>query len=152
MSGQQKNKPFILIDDEDFDYLSKFRWYNNKGYAVRIGETRGNLVKMHREILGLGKNLPHVDHIDHNRLNNQKHNLRTVTPQENALNSAPRYKNNTSGTKGVYWHKNREKWQVYITRNNKHIYFGCFANKKEAINARRTAEEQILAIDAPVQD
>ena len=51
-------------------------------------------------------------------------------------------KNNTSGTKGVYYHKKNNKWIAYITYKYKTINLGSFQNKEDAIKARKEAEEK----------
>ena len=47
---------------------------------------------------------------------------------------------NTSGIKGVYWHKKHKKWQANLQINGKLIYLGLYLNKEDAINARKQAE------------
>jgi hypothetical protein len=71
---------------------------------------------MHREILQ--PTGPFVDHIDGDRLNNQRANLREATRTENNCNSKMR-KHNTSGHKGVYWHAQRGKWHAQVTLHGK---------------------------------
>lgn len=148
-----KTTKIAKVDDDDFEYLSQYSWYDNKGYAIRITSRKAGkkVIKMHREILKLRDSKIIVDHVDRNRLNNQKSNLRTCTHAENIQNSGL-YRNNTSGIKGVYWHKNRGKWQVFVTRNKKIIYLGFFANKEHAIKARRAFAGQMVADDSPVQN
>jgi len=129
----------ILVDDENYNYLSKFNWYFNKGYAIRVTPKNqgAKIIKMHREILGATDSKKLVDHIDRNKLNNQRNNLRYVNSSTNSINSGI-YKNNTSGCKNVYWHKNRKAWQVFTQRNRKIIYIGLFKNKNDAIKARQS--------------
>ena len=71
---------------------------------------------MHREIM---KAPPHllVDHIDGDGLNNQKSNLRLVTPTQNQQNQTTARRDNKSGVKGVSWDKFRNRWRVSITVN-----------------------------------
>ncbi len=76
-----------------------------------------------------------VDHIDNNTQNNNLINLRFATSQENSQNRAIN-KNNTSGTKGVFWNKNKNKWTAHIKINGKSINLGSFLNKDDAINIR----------------
>lgn len=66
-----------------------------------------------------------VDHIDGNPQNNKIENLRPANNSENGLN-AKKPKNNTSGVKGVHWHKTAKKWQVMFTVNSKRKSFGYF--------------------------
>jgi hypothetical protein len=76
-----------------------------------------------------------VDHIDNNKQNNNLINLRFATVKENNQNRSISSKN-TSGTKGVSWHKRSMKWTANITINGKLIHLGSFINKDEAINIR----------------
>ena len=80
-----------------------------------------------------------VDHIDGNKQNNRIENLRSATHTQNSQNQGPQ-KNNTSGAKNVYWHKNSKKWKVAIGLNNKCKYIGTFEDfelaKIAAYNAR----------------
>ena len=80
-----------------------------------------------------------VDHIDGNRSNDIWNNLRKCSNSQNQFNRGlPN--NNTSGTKGVSWHKRKEKWIARICVNKKEISLGQFTNKKDAIQARKNAE------------
>jgi hypothetical protein len=81
------------------------------------------------------KNKNCVDHIDNNRQNNHLKNLRYATVQENSQN-AKLSKKNTSGAKGVYWHKGMNRWTARICINGKIINLGAFINKDDAINIR----------------
>jgi len=73
-----------------------------------------------------------IDHADNNPLNNSIDNLRVATSSQNKANSGE-YKNNTSGTTGVYWHKQHKKWYVRVKLNNEPHYSGYFVNKEDAI-------------------
>jgi len=75
-----------LVDDEDYDNLSQHKWYFSDGYAVRDHKR----VAMHRQIMGFPKGMV-VDHIDGNRLNNQRHNLRICTQRENRKYGMQKY-------------------------------------------------------------
>lgn len=79
-----------IIDDEDLDKIKDFCWcYHGNGYAARGYHENGKLFieKMHQRILGKGKNRIEIDHINGNRLDNRKCNLRFVTHQQNIFNS-----------------------------------------------------------------
>lgn len=99
----------VLVDDDDFGMVSYFNWYlNNQGYAaaklwipasVYPGGRQTTLL-MHRLIMNTPDGL-HTDHIDHNKLNNQKDNLRICTRQENDRNRTKTSKSTTSKFKGV---------------------------------------------------
>lgn len=80
-----------------------------------------------------------IDHIDGDGLNNRVENLRHVSRAENLQNQR-RYANNTSGVSGVSWRKDCQKWVAHIRVNHKRIHLGYFADKSEAISARKAAE------------
>ena len=95
---------FALIDDEDFEALNKWSWkLSTNGYAIRCpsngktekGRYKYTTVRMHRVIM----KPPHgfvIDHINANRLDNRRSNLRIVTQQENVIYSVRRRRlNNT---------------------------------------------------------
>lgn len=82
-----------------------------------------------------------IDYINHNGLDNRKCNLRICTNQENICNcEIP--KNNKSGCKGVYWAKDKQKWTVQVTINNKTKYIGRYENLEDAIKARQEASKK----------
>lgn len=66
-----------------------------------------------------------IDHIDGNRSNNLIENLRAATVEQNRHNRKLS-KNNTSGIKGVSWHKNAKKWTVNLMTNKKLKNFGFY--------------------------
>jgi hypothetical protein len=80
-----------------------------------------------------------IDHIDCDKLNNRIANLRLATMQENQRNVGLQ-KNNTTGIKGVCWHKRDRKFQAEIKVGGKRLHLGTFDTLAEAIAARTTAE------------
>lgn len=132
---------FALVDDEDFEYLNQFKWYAYKsrstfyaGRKLRLGVNKRQIIVMHREILGLKYSEIKGDHIDHNGLNNQRHNLRIATNSENCKNQKPRI-GFSSKYKGVCWHKRDEKWNAAIFEEGKKKHLGYFTNEIEAAKA-----------------
>lgn len=131
---------YALVDDEDFEYLSQFKWYASKQgntfYAHRDSRNRkrdkGTIICMHREIMNSPKDL--VDHIDGNGLNNQKKNLRTCTRSQNSMNQKA-HRDSTSKLKGVTFDKSRNKYAAQINFNGKKIYLGRFSVKEKAYQA-----------------
>lgn len=76
-----------------------------------------------------------IDHKDANPSNNRVDNLRLVSPSENKMNCFVR-KDNSSGCKGVNWHKHRQKWAVSCTVRGVKHYLGHFDNLEDAVRSR----------------
>lgn len=79
-----------------------------------------------------------IDHINRNRSDNRFVNLRQATSTQNKHNTTHRI-NNTSGHRGVTWHKQRGKWQAQISVAGVHRYLGLFDTVDEAVQARKNA-------------
>lgn len=117
----------ILVDKEDYDFCNKFKWYISKtGYATNDSLPRK---LMHRLIMGFPEQ--YVDHINGNKLDNRRCNLRLCNQSQNSSNTKIR-STNKSGYKGVSWNKKYEKWECYLTFNYKHVFGGYFDSKVEA--------------------
>lgn len=133
------NGKIVLVDEEDFIGLNKYRWYPNKGYAV--AKINKKNVLMHRLILNLEGKIE-TDHINHNKLDNRKENIRFATRSQNAANQLK--SRGTSKYKGVSWHKKRRKWQSGIKINYKAIYLGRHINEIEAARAYDKAAKRLF--------
>jgi len=133
---------FALVDNEDFEYLSQWKWhYIRNGYAARhskVNEKERGYIYMHRQINNTPSGLV-TDHINRNKLDNRKINLRNATNSMNGMNRNLN-KNNSSGYLGVFWRKDRKKWIAFIKVNYKRMHLGNFYSKIDAIKARRGAE------------
>lgn len=120
----------IVVDKDMLTELNEFSWYINKvGYAVNDSKPRKS---MHRLIMGYPKG--NIDHINGNKLDNRKSNLRFCNQSQNTANASKRT-TNKSGYKGVCWNKKYSKWEAYITVNYKHLFLGYFDDKIEAAKA-----------------
>ncbi len=132
-----------LVDDYDFDYLSKHKWCVQKDrhrfYAVRSIQSNKiqKGIRMHREILSL---LPGqcADHINGNGLDNRRSNLRRATISQNGANRR-KGSNNTSGAKGVTWVKRLKLWQASICVNGRLVHIGRFKDIEVAARAYKIA-------------
>ena len=132
---------FATIDEEDYELISKHRWYVDicprvKGclcYArIKTDKHNPKAIYMHRLILGIHKSsIPWVDHIDHNGLNNSKSNLRLVSKKENLRNMRPQI-GRSSIFKGVALEKSRNNWKASIRINGKGKNLGRFKTEIEA--------------------
>jgi hypothetical protein len=129
----------ILVDDEDFDFLSQKNWQIVKVpttfYATRqqrFGNGIRKLFYMHRVIL----NLKHgdeteVDHRDHNGLNNQRSNLRKASVRQNGANRTSK-RNSNSKFLGVTFIARHNRYKVSIVKDKKSYYLGYFKTEEEA--------------------
>lgn len=131
-----------VVDDEDFEKVTKYKWWAHKGrhcwYARRSYKLAGKKKKqyLHRFLLSVTSGSV-VDHIDGNGLNNIRRNIRVCTTQQNARN---RHRS-LSGTpfRGVSYRKDRGTWQAYITLDYKKVSLGTFAKVEDAIRIREEA-------------
>lgn len=139
------NKGIALVDDEDYDWLNQYSWcLHGYGYATTsIKNNKKYITKgMHRLIMKEPINLD-IDHIDHNVLNNQKNNLRSVVRSQNNMNRKP-LKNSSSIFKGVSWIKRDKKWLSRIKLNGKSIHLGVFKSEKDAAIAYNKAAKKLF--------
>lgn len=141
------------VDQADIEWVSALKWFsqgdrNGKYYAARwkrLPSGKRKEIRMHRMIAErmMGQEIAdglEVDHINLDTLDNRRCNLRVCTKQEN-LKRKGRYKNNTSGSKGVYWDKGTHKWRASLRMNGRLKYLGIFADKAEAEAVYREAYE-----------
>lgn len=121
-----------LVDDADYDELSKYKWFAHKHhsgyfYAVRNSPTENGKrfsIRMSRQILGLERgDKRQGDHINRKTLDNRHCNLRICSYWQNTRNRKPNL-NTTSQFKGVSWDKQRKKWKAYIYLNGKLKHLG----------------------------
>lgn len=124
------HKKHALIDNDDFERVSKYNWCFDKsnGYVVgNVGKIKDSL---HRVIMMCPKGKM-VDHINGNKLDNRKENLRICNFVESNRNVGLS-KNNKSGFKGVVWDKVAKKWKAQISVNYKCLFLGYFIDKLDA--------------------
>lgn len=140
---------FATIDAADVPLVEGFNWCAlvarradgsvRTVYAVRTDRTggRSRVVLMHR-LIGKTPDGFDTDHRDGNGLDNRKANLRTATETQNSQNARISTRN-TSGIRGVSWHKARAKWQAQIMSHSKPTFLGYFDTIKEAADAYTAA-------------
>jgi hypothetical protein len=130
-----------FVDDEDFPLLNRYTWHvDPKGYVVT--SLFGTTVRLHRFILNAPKNMQ-VDHINGDKLNNTKTNLRLATNTQNQQNVPKTPRQTSSKFKGVHSRKDREhrkdKWVARIAVNGKRLHLGYFNSETEAALAYNEA-------------
>ena len=128
----------FLFDKDDYDLIKDYYWYvNTKGYVVssKSRNNKGGLLMMHRLIMGKPQGYM-IDHINRNRNDNRRCNLRLADAKLNSQNRNLG-KNNKSGYLGVFREGN--KWRVEICNR----YVGAYDTYEEAVEARRKAELEL---------
>ena len=130
---------YAIVDNNDFDYLNQYKWHaafdkrSGKYYCIRSQYNKitkkDDTIRMHRLIMNCPKGLQ-IDHINHNRLDNRKNNLRIVNNSQNQMNRKIN-KNKTSKYKGVYLFC-KNKWRVIAAFNKKKYHLGLFDNEIDA--------------------
>lgn len=130
----------MLCDIEDWERFNGHYWFmNDAGYAVCETMKTGTL-RFHKLVTGTTAEVI-IDHINRNKLDNRKCNLRIATASVNAINRGLQ-SNNTTGYKGVYFDKRRRVWKAWVKVYGKLITLGSYPKKEEAIAARQAGEEK----------
>jgi hypothetical protein len=126
------NGEVSLVDEEDFSCVSRYSWRLDRfGYVIRT--KRGAVKKsrttvfLHREIMKPPQDMQ-IDHINGNKRDNRRENLRIVTHLENSANRR-------IGGHGLGITKNGHSWQVAMTCAGEQCYLGLFRSKEEAAAA-----------------
>lgn len=134
---------YFLCDLEDWQPISDmFTWHESEyGYARTILDKNNNkFMFFHSYVLNEFPSENKIcDHINRNKLDNRRKNLRMVTVNENNINQK-KYKNNLSGHTGVCFHSSINKWIAYIGYKKQNINCGTFDSFEEAVEAREKAE------------
>ena len=127
----------VLVDACDRQMLEAMgKWHvSDTGYCMKRKNKK--LVRMHRIIMNPPDSMQ-VDHINGNRLDNRRCNLRIVTNQQNSWNRRD--------PKGYSWHKKANKWMAHIKVSYKDIYLGLFDTEEEARQAYLDAKQELHKI------
>lgn len=143
------NGKAALVDEADSDLAQESWFENSRGYAVCNGSGSYPYQRMHRIIMGrvLGRDLLRhelVDHVNSNRLDNRRENLRLATNAENQFNR-DKNTNNTTGFKGVYRNpgSSTRPFVAKIMVERKSRYLGSFPT---AVDAARAYDQAALEL------
>jgi hypothetical protein len=119
---------YAYVDAADYEWLSKYNWRLQNGYAARRDKTRTTY--MHNEIMKPPQGMM-VDHANHNKLDNTRANLRNCTRQENTQNNR-KHMGSSSRFKGVGYNTQRGKWFSKIYFEGQRVWLGYFEDEAEA--------------------
>ena len=123
-----------IVDDGDYEWLSQWKWHaftpHKIFYAIRNkGDGGGGTIYMHRQILNAPSGME-CDHINHDGLDNRRDNIRICTRMQNAQNMITT--EGISRYKGVFWGREKQRWQGQITKAQKRFFLGRYNNEDDA--------------------
>lgn len=137
----------VRVDPDDWLALARYSWFlTRQGYAASRLTTRytrekqrgrrhggaQRLVAMHRLLAGLEPgDRRKVDHINRDRLDCRRSNLRIVNDRGNGENVSPQ-RGRTSVYRGVAWYVRDGRWQAYASLNRRRHHLGYFDSEEEA--------------------
>lgn len=134
---------FTIVDCEDFGRVNRFSWHQtNSGYVAHTkwsrhdGNVKYDTILLHRLIAGPGNFT--IDHKNGVKTDNRACNLRACTKMQNCWNRT-RQSTNTSGFRGVRFHKSSGRWQASIMRNYQNQHLGTFDTPMDAARAYNAA-------------
>lgn len=139
-----------LVDDEDYEFLSRWKWhYGVGGYACRSqyfgmmnGKPKKKLILMHRVVNKTFVD-DQTDHINGDRLDNRRLNLRTVNQSQNNMNQKP-LAGKSSIYKGVSFFKRDETWEAHIKKDGRKRHIGYYSSEKTAARAYNIMAHQLF--------
>ncbi len=140
-----------VVDDNDYDHLNQWSWYadvrpcGTTAYAVR--KPNSDLVYMHKIICPCPDGLD-VDHINGDRLDNRRNNLRVCTRSQNLVNKKLILKGTSSEYRGVCLYKRTGKWVSYINVDSHRIHLGYVETEIEAALAYDRAATRLHGVFA----
>jgi hypothetical protein len=144
LAGKSGSKKFTLVDDFDYEYLRLFSWYISHGYVQTKLKDRKN-IRIHQLILPCIDGYT-PDHINRDKLDNRRENLRRATMSQQAIRSCK--PTGSSKYRGVSWHKQHKLWIGYI----KDIHLGYFKTEEEAARAYNKVAKKLYGEFAVLND
>ena len=134
----------FYFDLDDYTLIKEYCWcIDHEGYVSTNlwDDDKKKSIRMHRLIINVSGKKDEIDHINNNKKDNRKCNLRIVTRSQNGMNRGVQ-SNNKTGDAGVTFYEPYDKWNSQIALNGKHINLGYFSDFEDAVKARKEAEER----------
>jgi hypothetical protein len=147
-----------ILDKEDYEKVKNFSWHLKwekgiNGYYVKtteyLGVIEGKLqyktIYLHRFLMGEHKG--HIDHLNHNTLDNRKSNLEPKSASKNHINRLGANKNTTTGVRNVSYDRRNNQFLVQLQVNGKNTCFGRFKDLEKAKTLAEQLREEIYFAD-----
>lgn len=134
----------FYFDLDDYTLIKGYCWcIDREGYVSTNlwDDDKKKSIRMHRLIVNVSSKKDEIDHINNNKKDNRKCNLRIVTRSQNGMNRGLQ-SNNKTGVTGVTFYEPYDKWNSQIALNGRHINLGYFSDFEDAVKARKEAEEK----------
>lgn len=136
--GYTFNGKIFKFDIEDFPKIKDICWYSEQRTGYIVSKSSNKMVRMHNYITGFD----FVDHINRDKADNRRSNLREADKSRNEMNKGVR-SNNKSGVTGVHFNNKRNRWVAVIDKLNIHRS-KYFSNKDDAIQCRLLWEKELF--------
>lgn len=138
---------YARIDLADLEWARQWRWCMARGgYAARSGGAAmgGSRTLMHRELMGLTReDKREVDHINRDRLDNRRSNLRVTDHRGNCQNTSAQ-KGSTSKYRGVSWSTRHRCWVATVKVGGRSTTLGYFKNEEDAAACAISGRRELL--------
>lgn len=134
-----------IVDDEDYEWLSQWKWeISSRGYAYRTQRKNNHKITilMHRLIVNTPIGIE-TDHINRDKLDNRRINLRTATNSQNHANRLAQC-NNSLGLRGICLDRWGKRYQVQISHLKKRYYLGVFDTPEEALKVYSQKAQELF--------
>lgn len=130
----------FYFDIEDYDKIKYYCWHMTTDGYIHTTINKKHL-SLHRLVMDVDDKTVYIDHINHNKKDNRKKNLRCADTSKNQMNRRIMNRN-TSGVAGVYWESKLNKWHAQIVYHKKTYNLGRYDLYEDAVKARKEAEKQ----------
>lgn len=140
----RRTNDVFYFDKEDFDKVKEHCWRCDGGGYIKTSTNTNSVhqdISMHRFIMGITDSKIRIDHINGNKKDNRKSNLRIATASQNGINRGKNI-NNTTGFKGVS--RNGHGYMARIKKDGKTFYLGTFSTPEKANEVRIKSEKEMF--------
>lgn len=146
----RQSRRYALLDTEDGERACEYAWFLHRRTGYPTYQPRGSVpLTLHRFVIGPAPHGKVIDHVNGDKLDNRRANLRVVSVSQNGLNRHRANRNNKlSSVPGVSWCKANGKWRVQIRRTGKDHFGGYFESHSEAVESAIRLRRRLLVAES----